>query len=217
MKSVAKIIGAILGELRALPALILHPLGVMLYGRDRAVALGSERLAGIPGNLGIYARQAFYRRVLRSVGRDVHFGFMSLFSKSGASLGDRVYIGRFCTLGWAELGDDVLLADAVQILSGGRQHVGSGTMEPSSAVATDSGSYRQVRIGAGAWIGAGAIVMADVGEGAIVAAGAVVVKPVAAGARVGGVPAKPIGQGERSDSVSVSPSAIGQVVDQVDT
>jgi acetyltransferase-like isoleucine patch superfamily enzyme len=54
-------------------------------------------------------------------------------------------------------------------------------------------TFKQVTIGRGAWIGAGAVVMADVGEGALVAAGAVVVKPVPAYARVGGVPAKALG------------------------
>ena len=50
--------------------------------------------------------------------------------------------------------------------------------------------FSMVTIGQGAWLGAGAVVMADVGEGAIVGAGAVVTRPVPAGAKVGGVPAK---------------------------
>jgi acetyltransferase-like isoleucine patch superfamily enzyme len=58
--------------------------------------------------------------------------------------------------------------------------------------------FTQVTIGRGAWIGAGAVVLADVGEHAVVAAGAVVVKPVAAGQRVAGVPAKPLGGGQSS-------------------
>lgn len=202
MKNTAKMVGRLLGFLRALPTAVLHPLGVGLYGRDRALSLSSERIGRIPGNLGVYARQSFYRRRLGGVGADVHFGFMSLLSKVDAKIGDRVYIGRFCTLGHVELGDDVLLADGVQILSGGHQHLPGGAAgalseggsSSAGVLPTAEGTYRGVRVGCGAWIGAGAVVMADVGEGAIVGAGAVVVKPVEPGARVGGVPAKVLGQ-----------------------
>jgi acetyltransferase-like isoleucine patch superfamily enzyme len=53
-------------------------------------------------------------------------------------------------------------------------------------------SYEKVTIGPGAWLGAGAVVMADVGPRAVVGAGAVVVHPVSPAARVGGVPARPL-------------------------
>jgi acetyltransferase-like isoleucine patch superfamily enzyme len=200
-------------------------LATPLLGDEKAFTAASESIATVPGQLGVYTRQAFYRRTLAAVGDDVYFGFLSLFSKRGAQLGDRVYIGRMCTIGLATIGDDVMLADGVQVLSGRHQH-GSGTGEGDALGATALGAtgglsasavdacngtggqaasgaraatlrdneqqFTRVTIGKGAWLGAGAIVMADVGEGAIVAAGAVVVKPVEAGARVGGVPARPL-------------------------
>ena len=46
-----------------------------------------------------------------------------------------------------------------------------------------------MRIGAGSWIGSGAIVMADVGANAVVGAGAVVTKPVPDAVVAAGVPA----------------------------
>jgi acetyltransferase-like isoleucine patch superfamily enzyme len=163
------------------------------------LSAGSEAVSLIPGTMGVYTRQAFYRWTLRRVGADVHFGFLSLFSKGAAEIGDRVYIGRMCTIGWAVLGDDVMLADGVQVLSGGHQHGAAG---PGQAMREAPQTFTQVTIGRGAWIGAGAIVMADVGEGAVVAAGAVVVEPVPAGAKVGGVPARALGRGERSSTMS---------------
>ncbi len=174
----------------AIPHLLCYALGKAILGGPRAFLAASERIARVPGMLGIYVRQAFYSRVLDRVGIDVHFGFMSLFSKRQATLGNRVYIGRFCTIGWAEIGDDVMLADGVQILSGRHQHGSDASGE--KALRDNEQQFSKVTIGKGAWIGAGAIVMADVGEGAIVGAGAVVVKPVAPGTKVAGVPAKPL-------------------------
>ncbi|MEX2214275.1 MAG: acyltransferase [Phycisphaeraceae bacterium] len=191
--SAAKSIARIFGLLRALPHGLLYSIGKLVLGQERAFISSSERIALVPGQLGIYARQWFYRWTLGSVGSDVHFGFMSLFSKRQAMIGERVYIGRMCTIGWAEIGDDVMFADGVQILSGRHQHgTKPGGREAASGkeMRDNEQQFSKVTIGKGAWIGANAVVMADVGEGAIVGAGAVVTKPVAAGAKVGGVPAK---------------------------
>lgn len=170
-----------------------------VLGRDRALSVASERLASIPGLRGVYTRQWFYRWTLAGVGRDVHFGFMSLLSKSAASIGNEVYIGRGCVIGWADLGDKAMLADGVQVLSGRHHHSGGEADADGSDYQDREQRFEKVTIGRGAWIGAGAIVMADVGERAIVAAGAVVTRPVPAGAKVGGVPARPLNTIETAD------------------
>ncbi len=185
---------AITGTVGALPAILGYLVLRPILGRERAFSLAGERVAMWPGLLGLYVRQGFYRWTTAGVGRDACIGFMSVFSKPDARLGDRVYIGRFCSIGWAEIEDDVMLADRVQVLSGRHQH-GRGS-DQGQALRDNPQAYQRVRIGRGAWIGSGAVVMADVGEGAVVAAGAVVVKPVPAYARVGGVPAKPLTPGD---------------------
>lgn len=189
-----KAIGLTAGGLLALPAGLLYALLRPVLGRDRALSMVSESVALWPGLLGIYLRQAFCRLVLPRVGRDVTIGFLTVLSKADAELGDAVYLGRGCMIGRATIADGALLADGVQVLSGRHQH-GSR----AAGVSPDAGSWREqahqyqrVRIGAGAWIGAGAIILADVGDGALVAAGAVVVKPVPAGMQVAGVPARPM-------------------------
>ena len=185
-----KFLAGCVGRVFAGPYLIGYHLGRGLLGAQRALAMTSESIARVPGLIGVYTRQAFYRRTLTAVGRDVHFGFMSLFSRPEAVIGDRVYIGRFCVIGHAQIGDDAMLADGVQILSGRHQH-GSGSRH-GRPLRDNAHHYVKVTIGRGAWIGAGAIVMADVGPRAVVGAGAVVVKPVPPGAKVAGVPARPI-------------------------
>ena len=168
------------------PRLVAYRIASRLVGRERAFAAASESIARLPGNRGVYCRQAFYRRALGGCGRDVYFGWMSTFSKSTATVGDRAYIGRQCSIGMAHIGSEALLADGVQVLSGRRQH----------EVATAGGrgdhppSFERVEVGAGAWLGAACVVMADVGPGSIVAAGAVVVDPVPPRTVVAGVPAR---------------------------
>mgnify|MGYP005850222809 CR=1 FL=1 len=188
-RSFLKAAARCLGLAAATPALLLYHLERRLGGRDRAWLGLTERLAQWPGLFGVHVRAAAYRATLDHVGRDVFVGFLTTISKPAAQLGDRVYIGRACAIGWARIEAEARLADRVQVLSG-RHHHGSIT-----AGATDHGDavgLHQVVIGEGAWIGSGAIIMNDVGARAIVAAGAVVVHPVPAGAVVGGVPARPL-------------------------
>jgi acetyltransferase-like isoleucine patch superfamily enzyme len=154
----------------------------------RAFGSSSESIARVPGLRGVYLRQAFYRRTLSRCGQDVYFGWMSVFSMPEARVGDRAYIGRFCSIGFADIGEEAMLADGAQVLSGGKEHAtGSGE---ASTMHDQPQTYRRLSIGRGAWIGAGAVVMADVGRGAIVGAGAVVTRPVPDDCVAVGVPAR---------------------------
>lgn len=191
MVRVLKFVGKLLGMGRALPHLVWYGLGAAVLGPERAFGGASERVARIPGQWGVYTRQAFYRWTIDSLGSDVYFGFMSLLSKRHIRIGDGVYIGRFCCVGMAYLGASVMLADGVQILSGRHQH-GSASVN-GAGLQDNEQSYCKVVIGDGAWLGASAVVMADVGPRAVVGAGAVVVKPVEPGSKVVGCPARPIG------------------------
>jgi acetyltransferase-like isoleucine patch superfamily enzyme len=168
-----------------LPRLASYHLGRSILGA-RAFGAASESIARIPGLRGIYFRQAFYRQTLTRCGQDVSFGWQSVFSMTEAEVGDRVYIGRFCSIGYAAIEDEVMLADGVQVLSGGHEHRSESS---GKSMQQHGQQYTRVTIGRGAWIGAGAVIMKNVGAGAIVGAGAVVTKPVPAGGLVYGVPA----------------------------
>ena len=170
-----------------LPRLCCYWLCRAVSGRG-AFGASCESIARIPGRRGVYLRQAFYQRTLRVCGQDAYFGWLSVFSMTEAELGDRVYIGRNCSIGFGIIGDEVMLADGVQVLSGGHEHDESTSDDTTRHEMPQT--FRPVHIGRGAWIGAGAIVMADVGEGAIVGAGAVVTRPVPARCVAVGVPAR---------------------------
>lgn len=184
IKSLAKLFGTLF----VLPLIVRYEVFRRLTSDAQAFSGVSEYAARRPGLLGIYCRQALYKRLLAATGQDIHFGYQTLLSKPNARIADRVYFGRFCTVGWVEIEQDVRIADGAQLLSGSNQH---GSL--AQGVDHDQPKHRPIRIGQGAWIGANAVVMADVGVGAIVGAGAVVTKPVPSGETVAGVPAKPIG------------------------
>jgi acetyltransferase-like isoleucine patch superfamily enzyme len=98
-------------------------------------------------------------------------------------------VGPGCHLGLVHLERGVLVGAGVHITSGRHTH---GTSDSSTPIRDQKGSVRLVRIGQGAWIGSGAIVMADVGRDAVVGAGSVVTTEVPDAVVAAGVPAKVI-------------------------
>lgn len=105
-----------------------------------------------------------------------------------ATLGEGAYIGRRCSIGFADIGDKVMLADGVQILSGGREH---GLAEDESETHQDkSQRFQRLSIGEGAWLGTNCVIMADVGAHSVIGAGAVVTKPIPSHSVAVGVPAR---------------------------
>ena len=107
----------------------------------------------------------------------------------GAVLDENVYVGPRCQLGLVHLERDVLLAANVQIPSGGKTHYFD---DPTRPIREQGGEKAHGHDRHRAWIGAGAIILADVGRGTIVAAGAVVTKPLPDNVIAAGVPAQVI-------------------------
>jgi len=160
-----------------------------LLARDVWFVTHGEALSLLPGKIGYFLRNGYYRLTLRHCRMGCQLSFGTYFMHSEAELGNAVYMGTRCLVGIATVGDDVLLADHVQILSGGRQHLYSG---PAIDLNEQGARFIRVRIGKGTWIGSGAIVMADVGEYCIVGAGSVVTKPIPDFSVAAGNPARVI-------------------------
>jgi acetyltransferase-like isoleucine patch superfamily enzyme len=169
------------------PLLGFFWLNSLLVGRDRGLESISQALSLLPGITGQYLRRAILQQVLARCNSSALVEFGTLFSQTGAMIDENVYVGPRCQLGLVHLERDVLLASNVQIPSGGKTHYFD---DPTKPIREQGGERRMVTIGAGAWIGTGAIVMADVGRGTVVAAGSVVTKPLPEGVIAAGVPAR---------------------------
>src|SRR6185436_18551307 len=162
--------------LAIVPPLVSFRIRAALMGANRALIGSSQLLSLVPGLPGQYLRRAFLARVLEggcSSSAAIEFG--TLFSQVGARIDERVYIGPRCHLGHVHLERDVLLTTDVHVPSGAHTH---GTDLSTATFRDQPGDLRQVRIGAGSWIGSNAVVMADVGKNTIVGAGAVVTRPL---------------------------------------
>ena len=190
-KRIAKAMLRWLALLVVSPVLLGFWLNSALLGRNRALESASQWLALAPGLTGQYLRRAFLQQALAGCHPSVLIEFGTIFSQSGAILGENVYVGPWCVLGLVHLEKDVLLASGVQVPSGGETHAFD---DPTRPIREQGGERSVVRLGEGAWVGAGAIVLADVGAGTIVAAGAVVTKPLPSYVIAAGVPAKVIRQ-----------------------
>jgi len=121
---------------------------------------------------------------------------VSVFGNFTVVVPRNVRIGRNCAVNHdvfilgrsgIDIGDNVVLSARAMLLDGG---LDAGRVRGTAAAHVD----RPIRIGDGAWIGAGAIILpgVTVGEGSIVGAGSVVTRDVPAGATVAGNPARPL-------------------------
>jgi acetyltransferase-like isoleucine patch superfamily enzyme len=116
-------------------------------------------------------------------------------------IGPRATIGPHCcvwggwTTTWARVGADALLSPGVVLVAGNHTTDGPGPVRDLGFEELD------VEIGAGAWVGAHAVVVgARVGEGAVVAANSVVLEDVEPYAIVAGAPARVVGRRTGIDS-----------------
>ena len=173
------------------PMLVSYFVRSRLLGPDRAIQGSTQMLATAPGLTGQYLRRAFLTRVLSQCARTATIEYGTVFSHAGARLEDGAYIGPYCTVGHIHIEAGALIGPGAQLLSGSRTH---GSDDRSRPVRDQPIDRRLIHIGRGAWVGAGAIVMADIGPNAIVGAGAVVTEQIPAGVVAAGVPARVLRQ-----------------------
>ena len=176
-------------------ALLVMAVPAAMSGLERRIAPRREdvfvfwgQFAGlVPGTPGRFIRRAYYRMTLEQCGGGCDIGFLAWCSHRTARLGRNVYVGPQAIIGTATIDEGSLIGSRASILSGSRQHEhdGDGRLQPFNPDLAE-----RVRIGPHAWIGEGALIMANVGARSIVAAGAVVSSPVPDGVVVAGNPCR---------------------------
>lgn len=151
--------------------------------------MASEILSLLPTACGVPVRYEFYRRTLRSCGKNVRVYAGAVFYYPEVSVGDNVMIDSHVRIHHCDVGSNVMISAGSHLLSGCRYHRFDRTDTP---IVRQGGRMRRIRIGNDVWIGVNAVIMGDIGDGAVVGAGSVVTKDVASYAVVAGNPARVI-------------------------
>lgn len=167
-----------------------------------------QELAGLlptlPSTLDL--RRRYYARVLRHCGRNLVVRRDVLLRHTrNISIGDDVFINHGVDMtAWGEIqiGDDVLIGPGAVLHSGDHE-----MRDPDVPVRLQGIRPGRIVVEDDVWIGAHAVILRDVrlGRGCVVAAGAVVAHDVPAYAIVGGVPARVIGTRRREPVVDLRP------------
>jgi virginiamycin A acetyltransferase len=173
--------------LLVVPAWLLYVLESVVLGRKKAFYGYSQFFSLIPGLLGNYFRFAFYKLTLAYLGEDSCICFGVTMADPSIRIGQRVYIGLHSNLGLCTIGNDVLIATDVNIISGFGQH---GYADLSIPIREQEGELMNVRIGADSWIGNKAVIGNHVGEKCIIGAAALVLHEIPSFSIAVGNPAK---------------------------
>jgi virginiamycin A acetyltransferase len=189
MRTAVKRLVLAIAAIAIAPMFVSFRVRALVLGRNRALEGSTQTLALVPGIPGQYLRRAFLAIVLEECDASATIEFGTIFSQCGTRIGPNAYVGPRCHIGLAHIERDVLIGPGVHVPSGGATHDFSTLALP---IHEQPHHRSHVRIGAGAWIGSAAVVMADVGRDTVVGAGAVVTRPLPEAVIAGGVPARVI-------------------------
>ena len=149
----------------------------------------SQLLSLVPGYYGIILRRVWYKLTLEKCGDNFSVDFLAAIRTPKTRIGNNVYLGVEGWVGLVDIGDDVMFADHVRVLSGSKHH---GISKLDVPMRLQEGEVRRVKIGNDCWIGSGAIIMEDLADHSVVGAGSVVTKKFAPYDIIAGVPAQKI-------------------------
>lgn len=177
--------------LKLLSSLLMLPLALSYkITRSRSLFQAQGQLLSlIPGKTGSYLRMGYYGMTLSKCSGEGYIGFGSYFAHPEAEMGEGVYIGAYCILGMAMIGDHSTIGSNVHILSGKHQHEYKEVDKP---IQEQRGYYEKISMGRNSWIGSCSVIMSNVGQQCIIGAGSVVVHETGDYEVIVGNPAKPV-------------------------
>lgn len=189
MRSAIKLVLNLISQILVLPFAIACKLEESLSSRHSEAVFNTcaQFMALLPGLPGAFLRRAFYTLTLESCSPNCHIGFGTIISHRSAVIEQHVYIGNYALIGSVTIGEHSLVGSRASIINNEALHEldENGRWTPFTA-----DRLAKVSIAKNAWIGEGAIIMADIGEGSMVAAGAVVASNIKSHILVSGNPAR---------------------------
>lgn len=135
------------------------------------------RLSGLNGYYGVLVREIFYKRTLHKCGLRLKVHYGAFFVYPTAEVGDDVTVEEYCVVSNCSIGDDVILAARVSIMSGSRHH---DVNDLNSEFRNSKSFSKKVHIDNNVWVGTHAVIMDDVGANTVIGAGSIVNKPIPA-------------------------------------
>ncbi|MFH1154542.1 MAG: acyltransferase [Pseudomonadota bacterium] len=174
-KSVAKRTLDALMRIAGFPFYFIYTIETRIVGERKAFGALMQLVSLFPGVSGEWLRRSILQWVTSCPLKDCCICFGVLFSDHRTIIGDGVYIGTGCNIGYAEIGKNCVIGSSVHILSGLNQHMFHDMGIP---IRDQGGSFTRVIIGEDCWIGNGAVLAASVGRGCVIGAGSVVVHEI---------------------------------------
>ncbi len=193
MKKLIKRLSLWIGYLVTLPLIIITWIEGWILGQFPSPLYGccKEILSLIPTPIGEVLRLAYYRAVCKCVSTDISFMLGSMLARRDILIGHNTVIGAYTIIGFARIGENVIIGARVSIISGKYMH---GKPGERSGV-DDEEIYQTINIGSNTWIGQDSVIIANVGKNCVVSAGSVVLKDVPDNTTVMGNPARKVNLG----------------------
>ncbi|GJL45477.1 TPA: acyltransferase [Citrobacter farmeri] len=170
---------------------IFSPVGFLLYFLYKVNVINyktsTQLLAFFPGIIGLLIRQFYYELSLTSCGKNLRVFWGAYIVYPDVIIGNNCTIEEFCILSKCKLGDDVILAARVSIMSGSKHH---DINDLTTTFGESKSEYRTVQLGNNLWIGTHAVIMNDIGDNTAIGAGAVVSRAIPEMVVAAGVPAR---------------------------